>query len=209
MPETTKYTKLDWDSVNTALHSKGEKFRLKLFLTGGDTLAILQVRDDEDTENMMFRSWTELKKMGVAPDPDQYKLVYTEPLDERDMGRMKFLEHLFTRFNIDHPKSFTGHSMSVSDIVLIREQGTVTAYFVDNAGFVELPPEFIKGSCYVGEESEYNVQYIDGHTDRYVQKVISAGSRQEAIDKIWELSEWEYDNFDHQIKGVEKLKKGA
>lgn len=208
MPETTQYTKPDWDTANTCIGREGEKTRLKLFLTEGDTLAILQVRDGEDTDDMMFRSWTELKQMGITPDSDQYRLVYTEPLDERGMGRMKFLEHLFTRFNIDHPKSFTGRSMSVSDIVLIREGGNVTAYFVDNIGFVELPG-FAAGTCYAGEESEYNVQYIDGYTNKYVQKVISAGSRQEAINKIWELSEWENDDFDHQIKGVEKMKKGA
>ena len=80
----------------------------------------------------------------------------------KDLGTM--LEEMYTKFNIDHPEDFRGHSLSVSDIVAIRQNGIVSCHYVDSIGFKELP-EFLKPENYLKNaemamEDDYGM--IDG-----------------------------------------------
>ena len=70
--------------------------------------------------------------------PKNYELVYTAPLTEKDD-----LESIYTRFNIDHPADFKGHSLSVSDIVVLHQDGKDTAHYCDRFGFSQVP-EFLQ-----------------------------------------------------------------
>ena len=152
---------IPWDDINGyGAHEQ----RMEAFLSDTtDTYAILQLKEIDETEDLQFRSFEELKRMGIEPEPDHYEVVYTEPLPpfkEQDV----FLENCFTRFNIDRPENFWGHSMSVSDIIAIRRQGEVTAHYVDSIGFVELT-DFFSGKNYlrtVEDMIEQNDNNLDG-----------------------------------------------
>lgn len=140
--------RIAWDKANNTAESAGEKERLKLFRTDGDTFAILQIRNEE-VERMAFRSTEDLEKEGITPKADHYRLIYTEPLPAFT-DRKQFLERCFARFNIDRPLSFIGHSLSVSDIILIKKNDAIAAFYIEPAGFKKLP-KFTDGSCYEGE----------------------------------------------------------
>lgn len=79
-----------------------------------------------------------IRRNGLSVDPANYELVYTAPLMERDN-----LENIYTRFNIDRPTDFHGHSLSVSDIVVLNQNGTETAHYCNCFGF-SLVPEFLQ-----------------------------------------------------------------
>ena len=152
---------IPWDEING---ERTEEDKMKAFLTKEmDTFAIFQLKETEATEDLHFRSMGELQRQGLEPQADHYEIVYTEPLPpfkEQDV----FLEHSFTRFNIDRPESFRGHSMSVGDIIAIRRQGEIEAHFVDSIGFVELPG-FFSGKNYlrtVEDMIEQNDNNLDG-----------------------------------------------
>ena len=78
-----------------------------------------------------------MKKNNLSIDIGKYNEIYSCPMKEGES-----LEDIFTRFNVDRPADFKGHSLSVSDVVSIRENGKDTAYFVDCFGFKEIPDFF-------------------------------------------------------------------
>ena len=79
-----------------------------------------------------------VQKKGITVIRADYDLIYTAPLTEKDT-----LDVIYERFNIQRPADFTGHSLSVSDVVVLNDGSTVKAYYVDSIGFAELP-EFFK-----------------------------------------------------------------
>ena len=152
---------IPWDEINGA---KEAEDRMKAFLAKEtDTFAIFQLKETEATEDLHFCSVGELQRQGMEPQVDHYEIVYTEPLPpfrEQDL----FLEDTFRRFNIDRPDSFRGHSLSVSDIVAIRQNGEITVHFVEPIGFQELPG-FFSGKNYlrtVEDMIEQNDNNLDG-----------------------------------------------
>lgn len=123
-----------WDEVNGK--SEGEK--IEAFLTDRtDTYAILQLRYDDGYRDEYFASYRNLKRAGKEPDIDHYEVVYTAPLlPYQDQSTM--LEQMYEKFNVDRPEDFHGHSLSVSDVILLRESGSVSAHYVDSIGFTAL-----------------------------------------------------------------------
>ena len=126
-----------WDEVhgNQALDEK-----MMAFLDSTtDQYAILQLRRSEDTVYERFSSMRELERMGLEPDIDHYEVVYTAPLlPYKDQNTM--LEELYAKFNVSHPDDFTGHSLSVSDIVALRQNGVVSCHYVameDDYGMID------------------------------------------------------------------------
>lgn len=92
-------------------------------------------------------------------DPAHYEPVYSGP-----MTPGMTLENIYTRFNIDHPQDFKGHSLSVSDVVVVQQGGQSTAHYVDSFGYKTVP-EFLQPENYlkVAEQStEQNYNMIDG-----------------------------------------------
>ena len=102
-----------------------------------DSFSIYQLKGGDETLDYRFEPLDSIHRNGLSVDPANYELVYTAPLTERDS-----LESIYTRFNIDRPADFTGHSLSVSDIVVLHQGGTNTAHYCDRAGFSEVP-EFL------------------------------------------------------------------
>ena len=103
-----------------------------------DSFTIYQLKDGDETRDFRFEPYDRLQAAGLAVDPANYETVYTAPLSP-DMS----LEDIYTRFNIDHPKDFTGHSLSVSDVVVLHQSGQDAAHYVDSFGFRQVP-EFLQ-----------------------------------------------------------------
>ena len=111
-----------------------------------DQYAILQLRRSEDTAYERFSSMRELERMGLEPNIDHYEMVYTASLlPYKDQNTNTTLEELYVKFNVSRPDDFTGHSLSVSDIVVLRRNDVVSCHYVDSIGFKELPG-FLKRS---------------------------------------------------------------
>ena len=119
-------------------------------LTADDSYSVLQLRMTDDTHYERFASMRELKRMGLEPKLSNYEAVYTAPLPEYS-SREGLLESLYIKFNSDYPAGYKGRSMSVSDIVAVKEGGGVTCYYVDSIGFKELPVFQLQEANFTGE----------------------------------------------------------
>jgi len=105
--------------------------------------SILQLKDIPETRSIRFEPLQSLEDQGITLTTDNYHLIYQEPLSESAVKSPQLLEDLYTRFNNKPPNEFTGHSLSVSDVVVIQNGDDMTAHYCDRFGFAELPPEFI------------------------------------------------------------------
>ena len=103
-----------------------------------DTFSIFQIKGGDETRGLRFEPYDRLTATGHRVDPKNYALVYSAELTPGTS-----LEDIYTRFNIDHPKDFKGHSLSVSDVVVLHQNGQDTAHYVDSFGYKEVP-EFFK-----------------------------------------------------------------
>ena len=121
-----------WDEVHG---NQAPDERMMAFLDSAtDQYAILQLRRIEDTVYERFSSMRELERMGLEPDIDHYEVVYKAPLlPYEDQNTM--LEELYAKFNVSRPDDFTGHSLSVSDIVALRQNGVVSCHYLDSIVF--------------------------------------------------------------------------
>ena len=101
---------------------------------------IWQLPDEEKYHGIMFESREQLYKDGIELSKDDYKLVYEDTLE--GYAGMISLDTIFTKFNMDHPADYTGRSLSVSDVIVIKEENRQTAYYVDRIGYQKMPEFF-------------------------------------------------------------------
>ena len=124
-----------------------------------DSFSIYQLKRGDETRDLRFEPYDRLTAAGHAVDPANYDLIYSAPLAPGTS-----LEAIFTRFNIDHPKDFKGHSLSVSDVVVLHQNGQDTAHYVDSIGYRQTP-EFLQPQNYlkhVEDIVEQNDNNFDG-----------------------------------------------
>ena len=124
-----------------------------------DSFSIYQLKRGDETRDLRFEPYDRLTATGHAVDPANYDLIYSAPLAPGTS-----LEAIFTRFNIDHPKDFKGHSLSVSDVVVLHQNGQDTAHYVDSIGYRQTP-EFLQPQNYlkhVEDIVEQNDNNFDG-----------------------------------------------
>ena len=100
--------------------------------------SIYQVPRGPEGRDFRYRSYEGLQADGLSVDRKNYQLVYTAPLDQNTS-----LDEIYHRFNMEHPTDYTGRSLSLGDIVVFRQDGKQTAYYVDSVGYREVP-EFFK-----------------------------------------------------------------
>lgn len=108
----------------------------QLFDGNGEYYGIYQLRESGE-RTYQFMGMREASSFGFEIHGEDYELIYSDRLGMEDT-----LNSLYEKFNINHPQDFTGHSLSVSDVVVMRKNGESKAYYVDSFGFTELP-EFI------------------------------------------------------------------
>ena len=102
------------------------------------SFSIYQLKGGSETLDYRFEPLDSIHRNGLSVKPENYELVYEAPMTAKDD-----LESIYTRFNVDRPADFTGHSLSVSDIVVLHQGGKDTAHYCDRAGFSEVP-EFLQ-----------------------------------------------------------------
>ena len=103
-----------------------------------DTFSIYQLKHGDETRDLRFEPYDRLQATGNVVDKANYELVYSAELTPGTS-----LEDIYTRFNIDHPKDFKGHSLSVSDVVVLHQNGQDAAHYVDSFGYKNVP-EFLQ-----------------------------------------------------------------
>ena len=108
---------------------------------GISAYSIYQLDLSGNTDNLRFMSLDWVQGKGLSVDRDNYQMVYAR---QRESGET--LEDIYRRFNIGHPEDFRGHSLSVSDVLVLHEKGVDTAYYVDSIGFQELQGFFGAGA---------------------------------------------------------------
>lgn len=121
-----------------------------------DTFSIYQLKHGDETRDYRFEPYEQLQASGLTVDPANYEHTYTAPLTP-DMT----LEHIFERFNIDRPEDFKGHSLSISDMIVLHQDGQDTAHYVDRGGLFTNTPEFLQ------PERPFDLQ----HTTERLQKI--------------------------------------
>ena len=123
-----------------------------------DSFSIYQIKSGDETRDYRFEPFDRLQATSRSVDGANYDLVYTAPLDSKTT-----LEDIYRTFNIDHPADFKGHSLSVSDVVVLHQGGKDTAHYCDSFGFQQVP-EFLRENPLRTAElsTEQNENMIDG-----------------------------------------------
>ncbi len=142
-----------------------------------DTFQIYQLKRGENTRELQFESYDRLKESRQTLNPDHYVKVY-----EAELTKGLSLEDIYTRFNIDHPKDFYGHSLSVSDVVVLHKDGKDSAHYVDRFGYKDAP-EFLKPQNYL-KHVEDIVEQNDNNFDGIINNTPNAPTVSELEQKI-------------------------
>ena len=127
-----------------------------------DTFSIYQLKRGDETRDFRFEPYDRLAATGHTAEQTNYDLIYTA-----ELAPGTSLEDIYTRFNIDHPKDFKGHSLSVSDVVMLHQNGQDTAHYVDSSGYRQVPeflqpPEKENPLKHVEDTIEQNDNHFDG-----------------------------------------------
>ncbi|MDD7249825.1 MAG: YodL domain-containing protein [Oscillospiraceae bacterium] len=147
----------------------------KAFLDNpADSFAIYQLRDNDDTVQLHYMNSEYLEKKGLSIQKENYAAVYAGDLDRKGDTQDK-LNELYETFNIRRPEVFRGHSLSVSDIVALKQNGVVSCHYVDSWGFKELPgflkPENYLKNAEMAMEDDYGM--IDGIINNGPRKTVA------------------------------------
>lgn len=138
----TKELKASLDTIRKTaseiIDSIEESMREQLLERNADRYEIYQIGDESPARDYKFMGLEFAQSHNFEIRKEDYDLIYTAPLADGDT-----LESLYEKFNLDHPADFTGHSLSVSDVILLHQNGEDHAFFVDSFGFAEIP-EFLK-----------------------------------------------------------------
>ncbi|MEY8433628.1 YodL domain-containing protein [Lachnospiraceae bacterium 48-42] len=128
----------EYQSMRQELEDSEPNREAQLLYGNEGRFGIYQIKDSAETRDIRFMDMDYLEKEGIPVSRENYTLVYTGELTEG-----MSLEDIYTKFNIDHPADFTGHSLSVSDVVVLHQDGENTSHYVDSVGYREIP-EFTK-----------------------------------------------------------------
>lgn len=131
-----------------------------------DAFAIYQLKHAEETRDFRFEPLERIQAVGLTIERENYEFVYTGSLPEAKAPADTYqrLDDLFYKFNESRPEDFKGHSLSVSDIIALKQGGEVSCHYVDSFGFQELPGFFSGKNPLRGIEDsvEQNDNQLDG-----------------------------------------------
>ena len=108
--------------------------------------SIYQVKRGEEYARLSFNSWNELKKFNIPFDKNNYEEVYGGYVSDvsRSQGRGVILDNIYTKFNIDQPEDFRGHSLSVGDVIVLEDNNVSSAFYVDSYGMADVTDLFFE-----------------------------------------------------------------
>ncbi|MFR7623992.1 MAG: LPD16 domain-containing protein [Faecalibacterium sp.] len=146
----------------------------------GDCYAIYQVKHTDELRDIRYEGLEWVKSIGRTVQRDNYDLVYTAPLTPGDL-KGSVLDNLEYRFNNEHPADYRHPSMSVSDIVAIKQDGKVSCHYCDSFGFQQIPgflPDNPLKSAEMTVEDDYGM--IDGVINNGLKEPTVAQLEQQA-----------------------------
>ena len=129
---------LEYQTMKQELAESEPNREAQLLYGREDRFGIYQLKGTDETRDFRYMAMDYLEMKGIPVSKENYELVYTGELKEG-----MSIDDIFTKFNIDHPADFTGHSLSVSDVVVLHQDGENTSHYVDSLGYREIP-EFTK-----------------------------------------------------------------
>ena len=142
----------DWEnerklrSMQAELSDSEINKEAQLLYSSSDKYGIYQLKHNPELNHLRFEGTESLKRMGITKDnfdaikPENYELIYVGELSElQEQTQGETLEAIYGKFNIAHPEDYRGHSLAVSDIVVLHQNGENSAHFVDSFGFTGLP----------------------------------------------------------------------
>lgn len=170
----------EWDAVRGVVTLSEQADTEKLFLENPqDAFLIYQIRRGGELDAYRFMNYDYLQSKDVTPERGGYDAIYTGGFMDYGNARTN-LDMIYQRFNVDHPADFKGHSLSVSDIVALKQNGVVSCHYVDSIGFRELPnflkPENYLKNAEMSMEDDYGM--IDG--------IINNGPKQPTVTALEE-----------------------
>ena len=142
--------RLDFEALaDSARNSEGSR-EAELLYNSGNRFGIYQIPSGiDEARNFRFASMRELEAHGLSVDRANYELVYTAPFTDGMayfQNANSIVNEIYENFNSDYPADYKGRSVSVSDVIVLKHEGSISSHFVDSAGFVELP-------AFLGEET--------------------------------------------------------
>ena len=219
MTELERFRNLEWEMQKyPQIQSLKEA---NLLLGTRRTFGIYQIRDDLPGENYAFMNMSFIESHGMQIKKEDYKLVYVGELS----GNMS-LDDIFEKFNIDRPEDFRGHSLSVSDIIVLNDGKKVTAHFVDSISFeqldsfLNLEEQVLSELAYEVGERYFAIQRTEGGYDYSFYdedfRLMDGGvyengeiSIEEAAEELLEDEGWTGErirgDYDQLMKKVEEM----
>lgn len=159
---------LEHQTMKNELEESSANRETQLLYGRDNQFGIYQLNDTPQVRDIRFMNMDYLESKGITVNRENYDLVYTAPLEDGTS-----LEDIYTKFNIDHPDDFRGHSLSVSDVVVLHQNGENTSHYVDSFGYREVP-EFIQeitqelqeeNSVVMDEATEMSDKITQEHTE--------------------------------------------
>ena len=141
-----------------------------------DCFAIYQVKHTDELRDIRYEGMDWLRSIGQAVKRENYDLVYTAPLEPCNSPQAA-VEQLYNQFNNDHPADYHHPSMSVSDIIAIKQDGKVSCHYCDSSGFTQIPgflPENPLKNAEMAVEDDYGM--IDG--------IINNGAKEPTVAEL-------------------------
>lgn len=176
----------DWDKIKDSVpamdvEATGKQYENNFLTNSGEGYCIYQLNDTPESTELRFMNFDYLQKKGYDVVRSNYNAVYSGTLSNAD-DTAHALSELFYTFNNDHPADFRGHSLSVSDIVALKQNGVVSCHYVDSFGYKELPaflqPENYLKNAEMAMEDDYGM--IDG--------AINNGPKQSTVAELEQQS---------------------
>ena len=165
----------EWDAVRGVVTLSEQADTEKLFLENPqDAFLIYQIRRGGELDAYRFMNYDYLQSKGVMPERGGYDAIYTGGFMDYGNARTN-LDMIYQRFNVDHPADFKGHSLSVSDIVALKQNGVVSCHYIDSIGFRELP-NFLKPENYLK-----NVEMLLEDDYGMIDGIINNGPKQPTV----------------------------
>ena len=182
----------------------------QLLYGSSDKYGIYQLKHNPELDHLRFEGTESLKRMGITKNnfdaikPENYELIYVGELSElQEQTQGETLEVIYEKFNIDHPEDYRGHSLSVSDIVILHQNGGKSAHFVDSFGFTRLP-DFMQTLTLEGVKEQEEEIDTSGHD---VQKSEPEKQEQQTSDNTLEDGDEIIDLGDEKEQVLADMKK--
>lgn len=169
MPEDLELSIMKQAEMKNELEESSANRETQLLFGKDNQFGIYQLKDTPEARDIRFMNMDYLESKGIAVARENYDLVYTAPLEDGTN-----LEDIYTKFNIDHPADFKGHSLSVSDVLVLHQNGENTSHYVDSFGYREVPEfiqEIAKEKSFVHKNQDIEKNKVKGHREMTPEEI--------------------------------------